>query len=306
MPCFIVSAANRYWTISECSTSAAVVSSDTRSALVRTVSSAIGVLPSDLTSLLPQASDAPKYGADCPGPPGIRRKAARPWGPAPGCQATWSAPSRADSRAAATAPIDTTSAPSEEATSSGAGKVELSRQKTPSDGEQLLDTRREAARHDDALRVVEAAEDARDPGERGAGALDKGAGFRVTCSGEVDDGTRRHGIRWQGAQRMARREGARRHGLAGPGLETVPGSTLHLYRQALRLRRPLLAGEDLEWRGTGRSDVLRFGRHPGWEVMTNFGAIEVPLGGGEVLLSSGPVPHDVLPAETTVWLAPPG
>ena len=88
--------------------------------------------------------------------------------------------------------------------------------------------------------------------------------------------------------------------------EDDPGSTLHLYRRALRLRRELLAGEDLEWRDTGRPDVLRFARHGGWEVVTNFGTTDVPLDGAEVLLSSGPVRHDVVPAETTVWVAPRG
>ncbi len=88
--------------------------------------------------------------------------------------------------------------------------------------------------------------------------------------------------------------------------EDDPGSTLDLYRRALRLRRELLAGEDLEWRDTGRPDVLRFARHGGWEVVTNFGTTDLPLDDAEVLLSSGPLRHDVVPAETTVWLAPPG
>ena len=64
--------------------------------------------------------------------------------------------------------------------------------------------------------------------------------------------------------------------------EADPGSTLNLYRKALRLRRALLAGESLEWRETGRPDVLRFARHPGWEVVTNFGTTDLPLDGGEV------------------------
>ena len=52
--------------------------------------------------------------------------------------------------------------------------------------------------------------------------------------------------------------------------------------------------------------MLRFARHPGWEVVTNFGTTDVPLDGGEVLLSSGPHRPDVVPAETTVWMAPLG
>jgi alpha-glucosidase len=95
-------------------------------------------------------------------------------------------------------------------------------------------------------------------------------------------------------------------GYAVTAQEGDPGSTLNLYRRALRLRRSLLAGEGLEWRDTGRPDVLRFARHPGWEVVTNFGTTDLPLHGGEVLLSSGVMRHDVVPAETTVWIAPPG
>ncbi len=83
-----------------------------------------------------------------------------------------------------------------------------------------------------------------------------------------------------------------------------PGSTLNLYRDALALRRKLLAGEDLEWRESGHPDVLWFARHPGWQVVTNFGPTDVPLEGAEVLLSSGPLRPGVVPAETTVWVAP--
>ena len=88
--------------------------------------------------------------------------------------------------------------------------------------------------------------------------------------------------------------------------ENDPGSTLNLYRLALQLRRRLLEGEDLQWRTTGRPDVLRFARHGGFEVVTNFGPTDAPLDGGQVLLSSGEMRHDVLPAETTVWLRPHG
>ena len=87
--------------------------------------------------------------------------------------------------------------------------------------------------------------------------------------------------------------------------EDDPESTLALYRRAMDRRRELLVGEDLDWRETGNADVLRFARHPGWEVVTNFGPTDVPLGEGEVLLSSGPRREGVLPAETTVWVAPP-
>ncbi|MDF1487208.1 glycoside hydrolase family 13 protein [Tessaracoccus sp. HF-7] len=80
-----------------------------------------------------------------------------------------------------------------------------------------------------------------------------------------------------------------------------PTSTLSLYREALRLRRELLAAEELTWVATGRDDVLSFARPGGWLVVSNFGAEPFPLPDGEMLLSSGPI-GDELPGETTVWL----
>ncbi|MFT3875390.1 MAG: glycoside hydrolase family 13 protein [Propioniciclava sp.] len=83
-----------------------------------------------------------------------------------------------------------------------------------------------------------------------------------------------------------------------------PASTLTLYRQALHLRRELQCGEELAWEQTGRDDVLSFRRPNGWRVVTNFGTQPYPLPAGEVLIASGPVGNGILPAQTTVWLAP--
>ena len=93
-------------------------------------------------------------------------------------------------------------------------------------------------------------------------------------------------------------DGAQRRRRAGAD----PGSTLHLHRQTLRLRRQLLAAEDLEWRDPGRPDVLRFARPHGWEVVTNFGDLPVPMPAGDVLVASGPLADGMLPAETAAWL----
>lgn len=60
-------------------------------------------------------------------------------------------------------------------------------------------------------------------------------------------------------------------------------------------------GESLEWGGTGHTEVLRFSRPAGWQVVSNFGTSPFPMPEGEVLLASGPI-TDVLPGETTVWL----
>lgn len=82
----------------------------------------------------------------------------------------------------------------------------------------------------------------------------------------------------------------------------VAGSTLELYRAALKLRRELQAAEELEWVETGNSDLLHFRRPGGWESVTNFGETAVELPAGKVLLSSGPLLDGMLPADTTVWL----
>ncbi|MEU6194111.1 alpha-amylase family glycosyl hydrolase [Streptomyces sp. NPDC047061] len=80
------------------------------------------------------------------------------------------------------------------------------------------------------------------------------------------------------------------------------GSTLELYRTALRLRRKLLDGETLTW-AEAPAGVLHFARTEGWRCVTNVSDAPVPLPPGEVLLASVPLPHDgTLPPDTTVWL----
>lgn len=83
--------------------------------------------------------------------------------------------------------------------------------------------------------------------------------------------------------------------------ERDAGSTLALYREALRLRRELQTGETLRWHD-GDSGVVRFSRPNGWTSITNFGDLSVPLPAGEVLLSSRPLTGRVLPGEATVWM----
>ncbi|MEV1061539.1 glycoside hydrolase family 13 protein [Streptomyces sp. NPDC050263] len=88
----------------------------------------------------------------------------------------------------------------------------------------------------------------------------------------------------------------------------VEGSTLELYRTALRLRRKLLAGEELTWQQTATPGVLLFARSDAWRCMTNLSAAPVPLPPGEVLLTSTPLDDHgpgggTLPPDTTAWLA---
>jgi alpha-glucosidase len=97
----------------------------------------------------------------------------------------------------------------------------------------------------------------------------------------------------------------------------VAGSTLELYRSALRLRRELdLSSGALEWAdaddatgsvstGAGAATgVLRF-VNSGLTVLANLGAEPLALPTGEVLLTSeasGPSASGLLPPDTTVWL----
>jgi alpha-glucosidase len=83
----------------------------------------------------------------------------------------------------------------------------------------------------------------------------------------------------------------------------VEGSTLELYRSALRLRRKLLAGEELTWAEDTPEGVLAFTRSPGWRCVANLSGRPVALPPGEVLLSSAPLTGRTLEPDTTVWLA---
>ncbi|MCZ0988013.1 glycoside hydrolase family 13 protein [Streptomyces diastatochromogenes] len=81
------------------------------------------------------------------------------------------------------------------------------------------------------------------------------------------------------------------------------GSTLELYRTALRLRRKLLEGETLTWTPDAPAGVLDFARTETWRCVTNLTAEPVRLPPGEVLLAATPLPETgVLPPDTTVWL----
>jgi len=81
-----------------------------------------------------------------------------------------------------------------------------------------------------------------------------------------------------------------------------PGSTLEFYREALRARRThaLDAGDDVRITDSTR-DTLTVVRGP-LTVVLNCGDTPVPLPDGEVLVASGPVDDDKLPADTAVWL----
>jgi alpha-glucosidase len=83
-----------------------------------------------------------------------------------------------------------------------------------------------------------------------------------------------------------------------------PHSMLQLYRAALRLRRaePALAGGDLTWLPSPEG-VLCYRRADSITVLVNLSAqpAELPAD-AEVLISSSPLDHDVLPPDTAAWL----
>ncbi|MGI3782529.1 MAG: glycoside hydrolase family 13 protein [Janthinobacterium lividum] len=80
------------------------------------------------------------------------------------------------------------------------------------------------------------------------------------------------------------------------------GSTLELYRSALRTRRALQTGETLDWVETGRADVVHFVRPGGWHCVTSFGSEPYALPDAVVRVASEPVEAGLLPAESTAWL----
>ncbi|GAA0192450.1 glycoside hydrolase family 13 protein [Cytobacillus oceanisediminis] len=97
----------------------------------------------------------------------------------------------------------------------------------------------------------------------------------------------------------------------------VEGSTLELYRTLLRLRRELELGtrslawiEDGDDHGVEHVDgLLSFalvasGGDVVATVHANVSSVPVPRPPGELLVSSGEVADDHLPADTTVWLRP--
>ncbi len=87
----------------------------------------------------------------------------------------------------------------------------------------------------------------------------------------------------------------------------VEGSTFELYRTLLRLRRELEAGRgSLTWVDDAPDETVSFvvttPRGERVHVVANCGAEDVRLpDGAEVLVASGPVRDDTLPADTTAW-----
>jgi alpha-glucosidase len=93
--------------------------------------------------------------------------------------------------------------------------------------------------------------------------------------------------------------------LARDAQEDVPGTTLELYRTALRLRREHAMGQGrLEWVEGLPADVLGFVTSD-VVVFANVGTTDVPVPEAfvdtELFLASGPFDGTTLPGDTTVW-----
>lgn len=81
-----------------------------------------------------------------------------------------------------------------------------------------------------------------------------------------------------------------------------PGSVLSLYRRALAMRDQWLTNDEtLEWLDLG-SEMLAFRRGSGVRCVVNMGSDAQPLPEGEILLTSGELTEDALPANTAVWV----
>jgi alpha-glucosidase len=82
--------------------------------------------------------------------------------------------------------------------------------------------------------------------------------------------------------------------------EGIAGSTLELYREAIRLRKGHLAGiEAFDWVDAGE-DMLAFDRGP-IRVMVNFGSDQAALSHGEILMASAELDGG-LPPDSAVWI----
>jgi alpha-glucosidase len=82
----------------------------------------------------------------------------------------------------------------------------------------------------------------------------------------------------------------------------IKGSTLDIYRTALKLRKKLQTTEEFEWIKTGDPQVLHFSRKNGWHCFMNFDGADFTLPKGEILHSSSPLKGRKLPKNTTAWL----
>jgi alpha-glucosidase len=85
--------------------------------------------------------------------------------------------------------------------------------------------------------------------------------------------------------------------------ERDPASTLHVYRNALRMRAALFADDSFAWLETDREDVVAF-RHGTGVSVTVMGteAFEPPSAWGTIVLRSREGRDGELGPDSTAWL----
>jgi alpha-glucosidase len=81
----------------------------------------------------------------------------------------------------------------------------------------------------------------------------------------------------------------------------VEGSTLELYRSALRLRREYGGDLPMSW-ADDAPQVLRFRLASGLAVQVNMSSQPVPIAPGRLRLASGPLDSGLLPPAPAVWV----
>ena len=86
--------------------------------------------------------------------------------------------------------------------------------------------------------------------------------------------------------------------------EEVAGSTLHLYGDAIRLRREIFASDDRFTWVERTEDVIGFER-PSVQCLVNFGPNPLALPEGELVLASDELINRALPTDTTAWIERP-
>jgi alpha-glucosidase len=84
--------------------------------------------------------------------------------------------------------------------------------------------------------------------------------------------------------------------------EGAPGSTLELYRAAIRIRSERLRrDESLVWLDPG-AQALAFRRGSGVVCLVNYGDDPIAMPDGDILLSSEQIDDEKIPGNTAVWL----
>ncbi|MGC2241674.1 MAG: DUF3459 domain-containing protein, partial [Acidimicrobiia bacterium] len=84
----------------------------------------------------------------------------------------------------------------------------------------------------------------------------------------------------------------------------VAGSTLEMYRSALRIRNDIIGDDEAFCWLDVHGEVICFQRGEGLICLVNLGEDPVGVPAGDVLIESGPLQDGRVPADTAVWVRP--